>query len=81
MQKISRTSIGDKRYITATMPPYPNFLGLTIIERFLIRSSLIRPYLRFKVHMPSAGVHSSQAETFNINSCIQDRDLRETTVI
>ena len=80
MQRISRTYIDDRRYITATMPPYLNSLVSTIIEKLLIRSSLIRPFHQFKVHMPS-GVHSSQAATFNINSCIQDRYLLETTVI
>ena len=80
MQRISRTYIEDRRYTTATMPRYQNYLVSTIIEKFLIRSSLTRLFLRFKVHMPS-GVHSSQAATSNINSCTQGKDLRETIVI
>ena len=80
MLRTFRTSIDDKRYTIATMQPYLNSLVSTIIERFLIRSSLIRPFHRSKVHMPS-GVLSSQAATSSINSCTQVRDLRETTAI
>ena len=80
MQRTFRTYIEDRRYTTATMLRCQNYLASTIIEKFLIRSSLTRLFHQFKVHMPS-GVHSSQAATSNIHSFTQGKDYPETTVI
>ena len=80
MLRTFRISIDDRRYTIATMRPYQNSLESTIIEMFLIRLSLIRPFRRSKVLMPS-GVRSSQAATSSINNCTQGRDRPETTVI